>query len=89
MKWIKASDRLPKEHKSVILQWADTKHTWRNKIHSLRDENGNVLGLNTLMWLDEEEGEEDKAQDWIDVFRDIKEGWTVLELKLKYKLSKR
>lgn len=48
---MKASDQLPIEHKQVVLQWIDTKKTWRGKINDMRDENGNISGLYRLQWL--------------------------------------
>lgn len=55
MQWVKASERLPKEHTWVIFQWEDTKNVFREKPFNLRDENGNIGGLVLLKWLDEAE----------------------------------
>lgn len=53
LRWVKASERLPKEHTWVIFQWEDTKKVFREKPFNIRDENGNIGGLALLKWLEE------------------------------------
>lgn len=53
MKWIRASEKLPKENTFHIFRWLDTRDVFRKTLKSLRDENGNIGGLPLLEWLDE------------------------------------
>ena len=66
MKWIKASERLPKEHTWVVFQWEDTKAVFREKPFNLRDENGNIGGIVYLKWLDESDqpNSVQEEEDW-------------------------